>query len=132
MSNEITGVRTVLANLDKLDNNLRMAISDSVIETTKEVKRRAVQDIEVTSTGHDAIRYGEPGKRHVVVSRPGDAPNSDTDTLVQSIKRSAIKGQLFGFVFTELKYGLFLETVLNRHWLEPALNKSKGFFKYVM
>jgi hypothetical protein len=34
-----------------------------------------------------------------------------------------------GYVFTDLEYGFYLETVLNRPFLEPAKQKKAGEFR---
>lgn len=132
MSAEISGLAETLRAFDKLDVVLKFKISDAIEETADEVRRRAIQDIRITSAGKTATRYGKKGageKRSVIVSKRGDAPNSDTERLEGSIDVSVQRGDPFGFVFTELEYGFFLETVHNRPWLQPALHKSKSFMK---
>ena len=130
MSAEINGLAETLRAFDKLDVVLKFKISDAIEETADEVRRRAIQDIRITSAGKTATRYTQPlGKRSVIVSKRGDAPNSDTERLEGSIDVSVQRGDPFGFVFTELEYGFFLETVHNRPWLQPALHKSKTFMK---
>ena len=129
---ELIGTKDVLKAFDKLDDFIKFAVSDAIEDTANEVKRRAIQDIRITSAGKTATRYGKTGageKRSVIVSKRGDAPNSDTERLEGSIDVSVKRGDPFGFVFTELEYGFFLETVHNRPWLQPALHKSKTFMK---
>ena len=127
MSAEIHGLTELLSEFAKLDKNLKKGIVDSIEEAADEVKRIAIQDIRITSAGKTATRYND--KRSVIVSKRGDAPNSDTEELEGSLETHIDKRTLSGFVFTDLMYGFWLETFHNRPFLQPALVKSKKFLK---
>lgn len=78
--------------------------------------------------GKAEIRY-KP-KRTVVVSKPGEAPNTDTGRSVQSIKFDFKKQGLVGRVGTNLRYLARLEFgtehIAARPWLSTALKMVQG------
>lgn len=95
------------------------------------IRTIAQQEISKISQGKAATRYDLPrGKRPVTVSKPGDAPNTDTGTAIRSIKVYLENGRIF--VGTKLPYLAYLEFHSKktkrraRPWLGPAF---KAWFK---
>ncbi len=114
---KVTGLDKVLQGFDRESVAVQKSIDEGVVATAAEVQREAINSINLQSPG----RKVRKGQRIHVVSRPGDAPNTDTGRLVGSIAISHIKGSKVAYVFTDLDYGLYLEAVKERPWLHPAL-----------
>lgn len=55
----------------------------------------------------------------------GTAPNIDTGELFNSIKYTFDRAKKEAFVYSDVFYGLILETVKNRPWLRPALKRVR-------
>jgi hypothetical protein len=131
---EVLGEKELKATLEAMDDQLDHAISETIKSVADEVKRTAIYDIETVSFGEVDTRYTPPGKRQVVVSRPGDAPNADTGVLSAGIEVYHDPGDLEAYItaYAESEsggnYAYYLETVLNRPFLNPALNKSADYF----
>ncbi len=115
-------------------------ISDALKRTTLQIHASAIKSIQKSSGGTRATRYNP--KRTVTVSRPGNAPNTDTGRLAQSVGFEIRKGKTssVGVVGTNLKYGAWLEFGTRmmgaRPWLRPAFkklrNKTKEMFKVLL
>lgn len=103
------------------------------------IESEARRSVQAVSSGKRAVRYTKPkGKRTVVVSKPGDAPNTDTGQAVKSIRRVVNKSQRTVQVGTNLDYLAMLEfksrNRAERPWLRPAFKKvlkrvGSKFFK---
>jgi len=82
----------------------------------------AVRSIASRSAGKTETR-SRP-RRKVVVSRPGDAPNTDRGRLISSVQFAFDKARMVGTVFSGLKYARWLEfgtrKMKARPWLRPA------------
>tara|TARA_B110000881_G_C18199476_1_gene328822 strand:+ start:25 stop:483 length:459 start_codon:yes stop_codon:yes gene_type:complete len=132
MTVKIDGIRALETTLSALNDVLDGAITDAIKGIAEEVKREAVFSIRETSGGEVVRRYGVQGGYDHVASKVGDAPNDDTGDLVASIKIAYTNDDFIAHVYTELNYGLYLETVLDRPWLQPALDKVQPEFKRVL
>lgn len=103
-------------------------------KSTLLVHRTAVKSIREKSHGHLEKRYNP--ERTVIVSKPGDAPNTDRGTLIQSIGFGFDEGKLLAVVGTSLKYGKWLEFgtkhITARPWLLPALRISQEAIARIM
>lgn len=116
---EFKGLDKVIKKFTSLEPTMTPGMVQAVAKATLAVHKSAVKSIKEKSLGYQEWRY-KP-KRLVVVSKPGDAPNSDTGRLIQSIQFEFENGGLKGLVGTNLKYGAYLELVYDRPWLAPAL-----------
>lgn len=127
----IKGAKLLQQALDQFDIDIEKALVEAVSDTTMAVHKAAVKSIRTQSVGKTVTKYpkGQKPYKHVV-SKAGDAPNTDTGRLIGSITPLPL-GKV-GFVYTDLKYGLYLETVHNRPFLEPALNQEIPQFKVKM
>ena len=123
MTVKIKGVDKVLKNLGFIQSEINQAMDRAVLATAKQVKREAVLSINKQSPG---VPGRKKGKTRHVISKPGDAPNTDTGRLAGSVDTSHVKGSQRALVFSDLDYGAYLEFVLNRPWLEPALMAKIG------
>lgn len=132
MTVTVEGVSQTQKNLLKTNELLNGAITRSVKLVSEEVKREAVFRIRETSFGKVVTKYDEGGPYTHVVSLPGEAPNNDTGNLVRSIRTTFAAGGLVGFVYTDVDYGFYLETVLNRPWLNPALQAKQPLLRSVL
>lgn len=94
----------------------------SVQEATLALHARTVKLIQVTSSGVKATRYRP--KRTVTVSKPGDAPNTDTGRLIQSMKFDFKNQGLEGRVGSNLKYAKSLEFGTSKMEPRPFLSTA--------
>ena len=118
MSIQVKGIQNVLKNLSKKASDINKATDRGVVATASEIQREAILSISSRPSMGESYKRGS--KTHVA-SKPGDAPNTDTGTLVKSIAISHIKGSKIAYVFTDLDYGAYLELVMDRPWLYPAM-----------
>ena len=122
----VQGEKELAAAFKKFVFNMDDAIDDAVRITAFKVLNTATQDIREPS---NSGRFVTKGTVTHEISKEGDAPNTDTGRLIGSIIVDHHKGDQVAFVGTNLDYGLFLETIHNRPWLEPAKVKETAFFK---
>jgi len=126
----VTGLKELNLALKKFLIDTDAAISTAVGKTALAVQRNAVLAIREPSIGTHVTRYTAGGKPYPhVASKPGDAPNTDTGRLINSISIKFTTGDQVAHVFTNLEYGFFLETVHERPFLVPALNAEMGSFR---
>jgi HK97 gp10 family phage protein len=124
------GVITSKSLMDKLKNlatNYEHQYKGHLSEAALKVRNEAIRGIRETSRGGLEFRFGP--KRVVTVSKPGDAPNTDTGTLLKSIGWAVDEQNLVAEVGTNLKYAKFLELGTQdmepRPWLMPALERAR-------
>lgn len=127
------GTAQLSAAFDKFDVNIDEAISDAIRITAFKVQRNAIKSIKNPSIGKQVTRYTASGNGYKhTVSKPGDAPNSDTGRLIGAIDVDYNRGDMDARVIANTKYALYLETVLNRPFLEPAKqDEIKSFDKNI-
>ena len=125
----VTGAAEIEKNLLNLDAKFNGAITRTIKDVTEEVKREAVFRIHETSFGEAVTKYKDGEKYTHIVSKPGDPPNTDTGDLAASVRTKYANNKLTGFVYTGLDYGFYLETVLNRPWLQPALEAKQPLMR---
>lgn len=133
----IHGDTELMLALKKFDISMDNAIDEAVFYTAENVRKTAIDSIRLQSQGKPIISYrkkgGLTGSPHLhVQSKKGDAPNTDTGDLVDSIKSVHKRGSKTAEVGTGLKYGLYLETVLNRPWLIPAKDLEVSNFNKLL
>ena len=124
MAVKVTGLAEINKALNTFLVDTEQAIADAVGKTAFEVQRSAVMDIRDPSPGK-TIKKGNITHTQ---SKPGDAPNTDTGRLINSLSVNHQRGSDTAHVFTNLDYGFFLETVHNRPFLEPAKKKEIPHF----
>ena len=130
MAVTIAGVKELKNNLSKFLIDTDKAVSIAISKTAFAVQRSAILAIRDPSIGTHVTRYTAGGRPYPhVASKPGDAPNTDTGRLINSIAIKFTTGDHVAHVFTNLEYGFFLETVHNRPFLVPALNAQIMGFK---
>jgi phage gpG-like protein len=126
----IIGEAELNAALDSFAFNLDEAIDDAVRVTAIKVQQSAIKSIREPSMGTYVTRYTASGKPYShVASKEGETPNTDTGRLIGSIALDHHKGEKVAYVGTNVDYGFFLETVMNRPWLQPAKDREIGFMK---
>lgn len=104
------------------------AINSTAEIIAQDVRTNAIKSIQSVSNGRDVTRYTVAGNQYQhIASAPGDAPNTDTGALVNSIQvadqgRNKIVG-------SDLIYGRHLEfgtrKMRARPFMVPAAEKSK-------
>jgi len=123
LSGKITGLDRLNKKLDLFKKEVLANQVTAMQDATFMLHSAAVNLIQDNADGRPEKRYNP--KRVVNVSRPGEAPNTDTGRLVQSIKFDFKDGGLRGRVGTNLKYGAALEFGTSkmdaRPWLSTAV-----------
>lgn len=122
----VKGESALKSAFKKFIFDMDKAIDDAVRVTAFKVMITATDDIRTPSNSGNFVSRGKTAVHEI--SEEGDAPNTDTGRLIGSISVEHQKGSQEAFVGTNLDYGLFLETTLNRPWLEPAKEKEVKFF----
>lgn len=110
----------IIKKLNRFVVDTEKAIDDTVRVIAHRVQVSAIKNIRQPSFGTIMVR---PNGTIHIASKPGTPPNTDTGRLVGSIQVDHQKGSMTAFVGTSVDYGAFLELLLNRKWLQPALDK---------
>ena len=130
MSVLITGQADLDMALKMFLVNTEKAIDDAVRITAVKVQKSAIKSIREPSMGTYVTRYTASGRPYDhVAAKEGETPNTDTGRLIGSIALDHHRGKQIAFVGTNVDYGFFLETVMNRPWLQPAKDREVVFFK---
>ena len=130
MSVTISGLKQLNINIKDFTGDIDKAVDNAVRITAAKVQRTAIKTIRNPSMGTYVTRYTAGGKPYShVASKEGESPNTDTGFLIGSISLDHYKGKKIAYVGTHLDYGFFLETVQNRPWLQPSLNKEAAGFE---
>ena len=130
MSVTIGGLKQLNINIKEFSADMDKAVDDAVRITALKVQRTAIKTIRTPSMGTYVTRYTADGKPYShVAAKKGESPNTDTGRLIGSIAMDHLTGKKVAYVGTNVDYGFFLETVQNRPWLEPSLNKEVATFK---
>lgn len=118
---QVTGMKELTSNLNNFVYDMDKAIDDAVRITALKVQVEAVKSIRQPSHGMLVKRRTAEGNMYThMASKEGESPNTDTGELVGSITTDHHKGQKVAYVGTNVDHGFYLETVLNRPWLEPS------------
>ena len=136
MGIKVTGLTELNAALNDFLLDTEKALDDAVLITAAKVKKSAVKSIkEPGDMGIWQKRWTAPEKdggssyMHLA-SAPGNAPNTDTGRLISDLFMSHSKGSQVAYVGNHLDYALYLETVHDRPYLEPAKEDNvKNFDK---
>jgi HK97 gp10 family phage protein len=123
--------KQLIANLKKLGANADKAIAQGVYMTAQQVRSAAVASIQAQSAGETVTRFSQGGNEYThVASAPGDAPNTDTGSLVRSIAVEPAAPAAEMFVGSGIDYALFLELgttkMKPRPWLMPAIDANRA------
>ena len=130
MSVIVTGLADIERALSSFLIDTEKAVDDAVRLTAIKVNNSAIKSIREPSIGELVTRYRSGGKPYShIASSEGNTPNTDTGRLINSIGINHNKGSRVAYVGTNVDYGFFLETVMNRPWLNPALAKNIAGFK---
>lgn len=129
---QVTGAEEVERTLAALAKKYSQAVADAALAGGQLVRTEAIASIQKQSAGKTVIREREGGETYEhTVSKPGDAPNSDSGHLVRNIHVDGDGKDIK--VGTPLDYGRDLETgtarMAARPWLRPALEKRREQIK---
>lgn len=120
----LKGVDKALKKAQRAADSFEENRNSAVKEATLRIHEEAVRIVSENANGTPAVRYGP--KRNVSVSKPGNAPHTDTGRLRQSIKFNYKDG--VGQVGSNLKYAAHLEfgteDVAPRPWLSTAVSDT--------
>lgn len=125
---KVDGVTMTLKNLEDIGVDIDRATKEGVLATAWQVRNDAAKSIQEKSNGETVQRSRQGGGTYEhTASKAGDAPNTDTGTLVRSI---AVELGPFdsALVGSDVKYSSDLEFGTKkmdaRPWLKPALEKN--------
>jgi len=127
MSIEVQGVESTAKNMKALSKRYSKSVAEALVKSGHIVRGDVVESIQEQSPGDQVIRYREGGASYEhTVSKEGDAPNTDTGRLVNSIQ---VEVQPEGvYVGTNVDYAKHLE--FGSHpFLVPALEKNRATIK---
>lgn len=131
MTQTVTGIQEMQANLAALSNKYSDAIAKAAFVAAQSVRSDAIRSIQNVSSGETVTRYradGTPYKH--TASKEGDAPNTDTGDLVKSVQVEVKSDGVY--VGSRLEYAGHLEFRLSRPWLLPALEKNRKLIRDTM
>lgn len=118
---EIDGIEELAAELRRIADRTSKRIARAGAQGAQLVRSSAVRSIQTQSPGRLVTRTRAGGQeRTVTAAAAGNAPNSDTGTLVRSIQIDRRKNSYF--VGTALDYGARLEAT--HPWLMPAFEAN--------
>lgn len=122
---DIDGIDELQRNFAAMAKEYGVKVAQATQEGGEMVRGTAVKSIQEKSSGKQVTRYREGGQPYShVQSQEGDAPNTDTGRLVQSINVQIKPDGVF--VGSTLKYAPALEFSLDRPWLNPALESNRS------
>lgn len=127
--------RFVITKLDRLRNRLQVLGTEAEEQMLQGLTKAAML---VDGTAKKSIQKPSKGKRYGkhVASKPGEAPNTDTGALVQSIAFKVHKVSLSAEVGTALAHGAHMEFgtrhVAARPWLKPAMDSNRSKIKKLL
>ena len=125
MNVTVKGIGSTLKYIEQQAKNADAAVNRGVVATAGQIQRTAVLSINESTPGEIGYSSVRKGKTHIKSSE-GNAPNADSGTLSRSVTIFKDPTRKEATVFSDLDYGAYLEFVLNRPWLEPALDKNAG------
>lgn len=125
---EVEGVEQVARNMAALAKKYSKATAEGAVAGGHLVRNDAVRSIQDQSSGERVTRTRSGGGEYQhVASAEGDAPNTDTGRLVNSIQVEVTDKTVD--VGTSLEYGAYLEfgtrKMGERPWLFPAFERQK-------
>jgi hypothetical protein len=109
--------------IDKVRKSLNITLRRRVQLATEYLKNNVIKNISTPVVRSKGPRGGIVVER----SKPGQFPRADTTQLMKTIfsDYGTENGQPVGYVGTPLDYGLILETVMDRSFLEKTLNRER-------
>jgi HK97 gp10 family phage protein len=129
---KVSDISKLIQKLESTPTAVEKGVNLALKKAALELHREAVSGIREVSGGEIQTRYNP--KRSVVVSKPGDAPNSDTGQLIQSIQFELEDGK--AFVGSNLGYASDLEfgtkNMAARPWLSLAFMKTSEKIAEIM
>lgn len=118
------GFSSLEKKLKKLENEIDKPALQALGEAAVIIHGAAVRSIQ----SKDGVKK-LVGGREIIVSLPGNPPNTQTGRLVKSIKIVLNKAELTAQVGSNLFYAFYLEfgtsKMAARPWLGPAFQKNK-------
>jgi len=127
---DIQGVEATQKALAKLARQFGPAIAEAAVIGAHAIRTTAIQSIQDQSPGEIVVRSrtGGGGEYDHTAAAAGEAPNTDTGDLVNSIQVEVLPTGVF--VGTRLAYGGWLELgtrkMQARPWLIPALEANRA------
>lgn len=128
MKIKLDGVEQVQRNMQALVEKFGQAVFDAGNQVAQLIRTTAIQSIQDVSQGERVTRYTAGGNEYEhTTSLPGEAPNTDTGTLVGSIQVEIKKDDIY--VGSRLPYAYHLEfgttKMEPRPWLVPAVEANR-------
>ena len=123
----VDGVDSTAKNMKALSKRYSKNIAKALVKGGHLVRGDAAQSIQDVSPGKDDVRYREGGASYQhKVAKKGDAPNTDTGTLANSIQVEVKPEGVY--VGTRIDYAKYLEFG-DHPFLVPALEANRKNIK---
>lgn len=135
MSVELDGMDQLLSNFESFQKDAGEHVAKALLAGGKLVETSAKKLIQEKSGGPTVKRYRPSGDSYMhTVSKGGDAPNTDTGTLVRSIQTEVEPDGVY--VGSGVEYAPHLEfgtvNMMERPFLYPSLKANEsGIMKLV-
>lgn len=126
---EVDGVEETARNMAALARKYSRATAEGAVAAGHLVRSDAIKTIQEQSPGEQVTRSRTGGGEYIhTASAEGDAPNTDTGRLVQSIQVEVNRKTVD--VGSTLDYASYLEfgtkRMVARPWLFPAFERNKA------
>lgn len=126
---EIKNLNRLIRKLDKIKAGTVKEVETVLLKAAVKMAESAKQAINEPSAGRE---YKRKNKTHVA-SKAGDAPNTDTGVLINSVFFDFLPGKLTARFGAKAKYARALEYGTSkmepRPFIKPAFNKHKDEVK---
>lgn len=128
MTMQVEGIEQLQRNMRQLADEIGEAMAGALVAGGNDVRNTAIRSIQSVSGGSEVTRSRNGGNTYQhTAAGPGQAPNTDTGRLVNSIQVEVDGGSVF--VGSTLEYAGWLEhgtrRMAARPWLNPALEANR-------
>ena len=114
-------INTLLATFKEIEGDFDELIAETIGDVAKAIEKRARKSIKRKTIGR---KYG----KHIAGAK-GEAPNTQTNELMNSLRTDHTKGEFNAWVGTDEEQAMLLETKAKHPFLRPAMRKGKNDFK---
>jgi len=134
-SDSVQGMDQINKNLAAIAKRVGINVAQAAFVGGQMVRAEAIDSIQSSSPGKEVSRTRAGGNTYKhIAAGPGEAPNTDTGRLVNSIQVEVKQNDVY--VGSSLGYAPDLEfgtsKMAARPWLNPALESNKDKIKKLM
>lgn len=127
---KVQGGEELRRNFDKLSKQFGKQVAEAAFKGGQVVRTDAIKSIQRVSNGKKVIRSRGKGNQYEhTVSKPGDAPNTDTGRLAGSIQVEVRADDVYVGTSVDyapaLEFGAAKNNLKARPFMFPALERNK-------